>query len=120
MGVVATARGRRAAAFAARLARSARRLLHGLRLADAELSLVVVSDRKMRALNRRYRGVDRPTDVLSLSLRVRAGPPPDRPLGDVAISLETARRQAAARGERLEREGQRLLRHARLSTPGSS
>ena len=101
MGVVATARGRRAAAFAARLARSARRLLRGLRLADAELSLVVVSDRKMRALNRRYRGVDRPTDVLSFSLREGAGPPPDGLLGDVVISLETARRQAAVRGERL-------------------
>jgi rRNA maturation RNase YbeY len=118
MGVVATARGRRAAAFAARLARSARRLLRGLRLADAELSLVVVSDRKMRALNRRYRGVDRPTDVLSFSQREGAGRPPDGLLGDVVISLETVRRQAAVRGERLEREGQRLLIHGLLHLLG--
>src|SRR5438046_7852964 len=100
MGVVATARGRRAAAFAARLARSARRLLRGLRLADAELSLVVVSDRKMRALNRRYRGVDRPTDVLSFSLREGAGPPPDGLLCDVVVFLDAAHTQAGVSGGR--------------------
>ena len=86
MGVVTTARGRRATAFAARLGRSARRLLRGLRLADAELSLVVVSDRTMRGLNRRYRGVDRPTDVLSFSQGEGPGAPPNGLLGDVVIS----------------------------------
>ena len=118
MGVVTTARGRPAAAFAARLGRSARRLLRELRLAHAELSLVVVSDRTMRALNRRYRGVDRPTDVLSFSQREGPGRPPDGLLGDVVISLDTARRQAAARGERMEREGERLLIHGLLHLLG--
>jgi probable rRNA maturation factor len=118
MGVVTTARGRRATAFAARLGRSARRLLRGLRLADAELSLVVVSDRTMRGLNRRYRGVDRPTDVLSFSQREGPGAPPDGLLGDVVISLDTARRQAAARRERVQREGERLLIHGLLHLLG--
>ena len=107
-------RGRRTTALAARLARSARRLLQGLRRGDAELSIVLVSDREMRALNRRWRGHDRPTDVLSFPQDAGRG----ALLGDVVISVDTARRQAAEQRTTLGREAERLLIHGLLHLLG--
>ncbi len=78
MQVTTNTRGRRAPALAARLGRHARRLLRGLRLGGAELSVVLVSDREMRALNRRWRRRDRP----SRSARARVV----RPTGSSATS----------------------------------
>jgi len=118
MPVATTTRGRRAPALAARLARNARRLLRGLRLPDAELSLVLVSDRQMQALNRRWRARDRPTDVLSFAQREGPGGAPDGMLGDVVISVDTARRQAAERGSTVGREADRLLIHGLLHLLG--
>lgn len=116
--VVVASRGRRAPALAARLARSARRLLHGLRLPGAELSILLVSDHEMRALNRCYRGKDRPTDVLAFAQREGAGGAPAGVLGDLVISVDTARRQAAEYGASLAREGERLLVHGLLHLLG--
>ena len=116
--VVVSGRARASAPLAARLGRSARRLLRGLRLDEAELSVVLVSDRRMRRLNREWRGRDRTTDVLSFSQREGDGPSPDGLLGDVIISVDSARRQAAARGESLAREGERLLIHGLLHLLG--
>jgi rRNA maturation RNase YbeY len=118
MGVTVTTRGRRAPALATRLGRSARSLLAALRLDQAELSVLLVSDREMRGLNRRWRGRDRPTDVLSFAQREGAGGAPDGLLGDVVISLDTARRQAVAHGLRLTGEGERLLVHGVLHLLG--
>ncbi len=118
MRVTASTRGRRSPALAARLARHARRLLRGLRLDRAELSVVLVSDREMQALNRRWRRRDRPTDVLSFAQREGAGGAPDGLLGDVVISLDTARRQAREQGESLGREADRLLVHGLLHLLG--
>jgi probable rRNA maturation factor len=60
-----------------------------------EVSVAVVDDATIQALNAQYRGQDRPTDVLSFSqdadIRVPGRP---RLLGDVVISLHTATRQA--------------------------
>jgi probable rRNA maturation factor len=116
--VLVGSRGRRAPALARRLGRTARRLLRALRLHGAELSVVLVSDREMRRLNRAYRRRDRPTDVLSFAQREGAGGTPDGLLGDVVISLDTARRQAAVRGETLAREADRLLVHGLLHLLG--
>jgi rRNA maturation RNase YbeY len=116
--VVVTSVGRRAPALAGRLRRSARRLLRGLRLDGAELSVVLVSDAEMRRLNRRWRRRDRPTDVLSFAQREGAGGAPDGLLGDVVISVDTARRQAGERGATLAREGDRLLVHGLLHLLG--
>ncbi len=118
MRVTASTRGRRSPALAARLAHHARRLLRGLRLDRAELSVVLVSDREMQALNRRWRRRDRPTDVLSFAQREGAGGAPDGLLGDVVISLDTARRQAREQGESLGREADRLLVHGLLHLLG--
>jgi rRNA maturation RNase YbeY len=116
--VLVTSVDRRAPVFAGRLRRSARRLLRGLGLDGAELSVVLVSDAEMRRLNRRWRGKDRATDVLSFAQREGAGGAPDGLLGDVVISVDTARRQAGARGATLAREGDRLLVHGLLHLLG--
>jgi probable rRNA maturation factor len=116
--VAIATRGRRAPALGACLVRSARRLLRGLRLADAELSILLVSDAEIRRLNRAWRGKDRATDVLSFAQREGAGGAPDGLLGDVVISVDTAKRQAAARGATLPREGERLLIHGLLHLLG--
>jgi rRNA maturation RNase YbeY len=52
------------------LRRTAEAVLSAARADGAELSLVLVSDRRMRALNRRYRKKDRPTDVLAFPLQI--------------------------------------------------
>ena len=89
-----------------------------VRLPDAELSLVLVSDRQMQALNRRWRARDRPTDVLSFSQHEGPGGAPVGVLGDVVISVDTARRQAAERGSTVGREADRLLIHGLLHLLG--
>lgn len=86
---------------------------------EAELSVVVTTDARIRGLNRRWRGKDRATDVLSFP----AGDAPRAPgrpvpLGDVVVSLDTARRRA--RGERrpLREELARYLAHGLLHLLG--
>lgn len=76
---------------------------------EAELSVALIGDAEMRKLNARYRGKDYPTDVLSFPLE-SSGPAP-RLLGDVIISVETARRQARERGRPAEQELVTLLIH---------
>src|ERR1700728_1561320 len=74
--------------------RAARAALAGARLEGkrAELSLVLADDGLVRRLNRRWRGRDRPTNVLSFP----AESPPGAPLmlGDVVLAFETVRREA--------------------------
>lgn len=87
----ATVRGRISPAT---IRRRARRLLDALGMPGAELSIVLTDDDEIRALNREWRRQDKPTDVLSFPLlegEVPAGT--DGALGDVVISLDTARRQ---------------------------
>ncbi len=104
---------------AALLARRARIALRALSLSRAELSLALVDDAQIRALNRDYRGKDRPTDVLSFSLMEgedqahRGGM-----LGDVVISVETAAAQAGARHRALDEEVARLMIHGLLHLIG--
>jgi rRNA maturation RNase YbeY len=85
---------------------------------DAELSVVLVDDRRMRRLNREYRGRDRPTDVLSFAQQEGPAGAPAGLLGDVVISVPATRRQARERGVRLADEGDRLLVHGLLHLLG--
>lgn len=75
------------------------------------MAVALVSDRRMRALNRAFRGKDRATDVLSF---------PDRGawLGDIAISVDRARAQAKERGDTPAREIRTLLVHGYLHLNG--
>jgi len=84
--------------------------------AEAELSVVLVTDRRIRSLNRTWRGEDRATDVLSFPL---SDPPGNGPLlGDVVISLDTAARRARAEARPVSRELDRYLAHGLLHLLG--
>jgi rRNA maturation RNase YbeY len=94
-------------------------LMGSERLRDAEVSVLVVGDRAMRTLNRRYRGKDRTTDVLSFPLREGRFPFVQRVLlGDIVICMPAAARQARAAGETLLDEVDRLLVHGFLHLVG--
>jgi rRNA maturation RNase YbeY len=141
-------RQRAVAVNCAWLGRTAEAVLAAARVESAELSLVLVSDRRMRTLNQCYRKKDRTTDVLAFPLAVPYGPPlckgrlggveslgrlyrpsplltkegvlrqPPVLLGDVVISVPTAKRQAAALGHSLRDEVARLLVHGVLHLLG--
>ena|SRR5579883_2023198 len=102
------------------LRRTAQRLLEAVGEGDSVLSISLVGDATIRRLNREYRARDRSTDVLSFPLdgagRSRARSP--RLLGDVVISVPTARRQAAVYDATPQREAQRLLIHGLLHLLG--
>ena len=64
-----------------------------------ELAIVLTDDSAIRALNRDWRGQDRPTNVLSFPAHAAAAaraPGPDRLLGDIVIAYETTAREARA------------------------
>jgi len=105
----------RGAAAARRLRERARRYLCALGREEAELSILVVGDAAMRRLNRAWRGKDRPTDVLSFP---HAAPNHGPLLGDVVVSLDTARRVARAEGRLLGAELDRYLAHGLLHLLG--
>ncbi|MBX6395245.1 MAG: rRNA maturation RNase YbeY [Alicyclobacillaceae bacterium] len=92
-------------------------------VSDAEVSVTLVDDRRIWELNREYRGVDRPTDVLSFAMREGEEEPVlgedgRELLGDIIISVETAERQAREYGHSLERELAFLAVHGFLHLLG--
>ena len=103
-----------------RLLRSrAVRLLRELGRSRSELSVALVDDKDITALNSEHRGKRAPTDVLSFSLL--EGRHSDRRgalLGDVVIGIETAARQARAAHRSLDEEAARLLIHGTLHLLG--
>lgn len=81
-------------------------------LHEPELSVLLTDDPGINALNRDYRGKDRPTDVLSFAQNEGHEVPGEVVvLGDVVISLDTAARQAEELGHDLHHEVRRLLVH---------
>jgi probable rRNA maturation factor len=85
--------------------------------ARGEVSIALVTDARARSLNRRYRGLDRPTDVLSFPAEGVPGPHPC-PLGDIVIARGVAARQAAAAGHSTATELRVLALHGLLHLMG--
>ena len=90
-----------------------------------EVSVTLTDNEKIHALNKQYREVDKPTDVLSFPLFDFEGeteePPIDEvmsTLGDIVISLEKAREQAEEYGHSFERETAFLCVHSMLHLLG--
>jgi probable rRNA maturation factor len=79
----------------------------------SEVSVLFCADGRMRALNRRYRGKDRSTDVLAFPAGTSGGF-----LGDIVISVPYASREARRRGQPRAREIDRLLVHGFLHLMG--
>lgn len=100
---------------------------------DGEVALTFVNNERIHELNRDYRGIDRPTDVLSFAMNEGGEEEPDivyeieeeeelsdlpEMLGDIIISVERAREQAEEYGHSLERELGFLFVHGFLHLLG--
>jgi probable rRNA maturation factor len=89
-------------------------MLAHLGLEDVELSVALVDDRRIRELNKRHRKKDKATDVLAFPL----GDETTGLLGDVVLSVDTARRQAGRARRPLLDELTMLLAHGLLHLVG--
>lgn len=98
-------------------------------IADGEVALTFVDDDAIQQLNRTYRGIDGPTDVLSFPMREQTAdemdivwpdqdPAETRLLGDIVISVPRAREQSQHYGHSLEREIGFLFVHGFLHLVG--
>ncbi len=95
--------------------------LHNPRLTA---SVLFTSDEEVHALNREWRGKDKPTNVLSFPMLEREdlldlapGGPPEM-LGDIALAAGTCAREAAEKGVPLETHATHLLIHGLLHLAG--
>ena len=93
------------------------RLVAALAPQAESLGVRFASDRELRRVNRQFRGKDSATDVLSFPGEGAVVPAAVH-LGDILISVPTARRQAAAAGHGVERELRILLLHGILHCLG--
>lgn len=102
-------------------------------MTDGDVSLTFTDDEGIHQLNREYRGIDRPTDVLSFAMQEDGteeldiifeveseedNDPISGMLGDIIISVETAARQSEEYGHSLEREIGFLFVHGFLHLIG--
>lgn len=79
----------------AKIKRLAEKILSILKEKNAKVCIFFVNDAKMRKMNLKYRGIDRPTDCLAFPMREGAGNKIHREiLGDIVISVETARKNS--------------------------
>jgi probable rRNA maturation factor len=81
---------------------------------ESSATIAFVSDARIRQLNRQFRGIDKATDVLSFP----AGGPDEQELGDIAVSVETAARQAKENSLSLDDEIAQLILHGLLHLSG--
>jgi probable rRNA maturation factor len=79
---------------------------------ESSATIAFVSDKRIRELNRQFRGIDKATDVLSFRAEERFN------LGDVAVSVETAGVQARENGLSLDDEIAQLILHGLLHLSG--
>ena len=90
---------------------------------NGEVSVTLTNNEYIHTLNKEYRGIDRPTDVLSFALNESEEPemvdgPAVNVLGDLIISVERAEEQAADYGHSLRREVAFLTVHGMLHLLG--
>lgn len=83
-----------------------------------ELTVQLASGEKVRELNRRFRGLDRPTDVLAFPAAQDASNSPEEYLGDIIISVPQAAEQAGERDHSLQDELTLLAIHGLLHLLG--
>jgi probable rRNA maturation factor len=90
----------------------AQKALAAIGKSGSSATIAFVSDKRIQQLNRQFRNIDKPTDVLSF--------PADEPdnLGDVAVSVETAARQAKENGLSFDDEIAQLILHGLLHLSG--
>ena len=97
----------------------ARSVLEGEKAAADEVGIVFIEDAYSRELNGRFRGIDKPTDVLAFPLSDDPdADPPERYLGEVYVNVDRAVAQAKEYGVSVSRELARLLTHGLLHLLG--
>ena len=84
----------------------------------AEVSVLLADDETVRALNRRHRGIDRPTNVLSFPIGAAAGGGQPRMLGDVVLADGVVLREAEAQGKTVPEHLSHLVVHGVLHLLG--
>ncbi len=94
-------------------------ILNALGCNQHELSIVIMDDTQIQALNQTFRGISRPTNVLAFPMQEGefSGITPDL-LGDVVISAQTAQKEADAAGITLDERISQLLVHGILHLLG--
>ncbi|MET1755233.1 rRNA maturation RNase YbeY [Novosphingobium sp. RD2P27] len=110
--------------LAQRAAEAAAQVADELRNPRLAASLLFTNDEEIQALNRDWRGKDKPTNVLSFPMLDRAslvaltphGPP--ELLGDIALALETCAREAQDKGLSVEHHAAHLIVHGLLHLAG--
>lgn len=85
---------------------------------NKNVTVAFISDKKMRELNRRFRGNDRTTDVLSFPFEADEFQTEENNLGEIVISAEQAERQAKENNLNLEIEMKQLILHGVLHLCG--
>jgi probable rRNA maturation factor len=101
------------------LLRRVRAMIKLLQLDKAEVSFVLTDDEHIHQLNKTYRHKDRPTDVLAFAMHEgEFGALAGHMLGDVIVSVDTARRQAQSRRRPVLDEVTMLLAHGLLHLLG--
>lgn len=107
---------------AKRAAQLARAVLNKIGEAEVAVTISFIRDRQMRQLNREYRGIDAPTDVLSFAYHEADDELETaeiaQHLGDLVISVETAERYAGELGLSFAREIEHLVIHGTLHLAG--
>ncbi len=83
-------------------------------LTDKDIELILTTNDEIQALNKTYRGVDKPTDVLSFPLNEA----PHAPLGSIVISVEKAQEEAKEHDHSVEEEVALLFLHGLLHLLG--
>ena len=86
--------------------------------AAGEVSILMTSDSEMRDLNRRWRRLDKPTDVLSFPSDAPQAPGEPAHIGDIALAFETSRRDAGEMSRPFEAHVGHLLVHGFLHLLG--
>ena len=104
------------------IAQFVRRILIALRVDDDihDVSIAIVDDEAMRNLNRKFRKKNKTTDVLTFPADDSDADPnaTGRPLGDIVISIDQARRQATDQKHSLATEVRYLILHGILHALG--
>ena len=91
----------------------------GLDDVPSELSVVLTDDESMRAINGRWRGIDKPTNVLSFpAFPLAVGDRPGPMLGDIVMARETVVREAALDGKAVDAHFTHLIVHGLLHLLG--
>lgn len=96
----------------AKMKRVVERVLKGEKVRNAQVSIVMVSDASIHAMNRQYLQHDYPTDIITFPLEEESID------GELYISVETAQRQAVEYGVSLTNELLRLAAHGTLHLVG--